>query len=80
MPINYALANKQHRNQKSALTRAINHWKRTGDNSKIADACYDALREWKVWGAWPDDWHRWNIALLDASGTSLDEFESVMKW
>ena len=69
MPINYALAQRQHRGQKMALTRAIN----SGLPEKVIAACRKAVREWNTWGAWPDDWHRWNIALRDAVGMELDE-------
>lgn len=54
---------KQYRNQKSALTRAIN----SGDPEKVIAATRKAVAEWAGWKyGWPDDWHRWNIALSDA--------------
>lgn len=62
MPLNYALADREHPRMKAALTRAV--------NSKSADAvlaaCQKAVRAWATWGAWPDDWSRWQRALDDA--------------
>ena len=49
--------------QKSALTRA----KRTGDPSRVLRVCRDAARSWVASGQWPDQWHTWNIAALDAA-------------
>ena len=71
---------QQYRNQKSALTRAVN----SGDPQKVRGACMRALAEWARWPhGWPDDWHRWNIALEDATGgyprgQSLDELRREM--
>lgn len=54
---------RQYRNQKSALTRAVN----TQDPEKVIAATKKAVSEWEGWHyGWPDDWHRWNIALSDA--------------
>lgn len=49
--------------------------------------CTRAVREWASdeWrsvhrtNAWPDNWHRWNIALLDATNgrTTLDEIDDL---
>ena len=69
MSIDYTRANKMHRVMKSKLTRAIN----SKNPDKVRDACVAALAEWKLWGAWPDDWHRWNIALSDATGEDLED-------
>ena len=55
------LDQKTYRNQKAALTRAQN----SGDPVKVLNVIQKALREWEG-VAWPDDWHRWNIALGDA--------------
>lgn len=56
--------------QKAGLTRAV----KSGDAGKVEMECRRALQEWASQGwrdrhgsnAWPDDWHRWNIALYDA--------------
>lgn len=61
--IDYARAEREYPRQKAALTRAIN----SGDPRKVLDACKRAVAEWQAWGAWPDGWHRWNIALGDAN-------------
>lgn len=55
------LTQKMYRNQKAALTRAIN----SGDPEKVIAACKKAVDQWAD-SAWPDDWHRWQIALNDA--------------
>lgn len=53
--------------QKAALTRAQN----SGDPFKVLAAVKKAVHEWDTHpdfrGGWPDDWHRWNIALSDAA-------------
>lgn len=55
--------NATFRKQKSALTRAIN----SGDPLKVARAVQKTVKEWEDGDfAWPDDWHRWNIAYGDA--------------
>jgi hypothetical protein len=46
---------------KAALTRA----KKAGPQAVLA-ACKAAVAEWNAIGAWPDNWHTWNIALSDA--------------
>lgn len=69
--IDYDAAQKQFRAQKSALTRAQNHFKKTGDPSRVILACHKAANEWNeppANGAWPDSWHNWNIALRDVLG------------
>jgi len=55
------ITNADYRRQKSALTRAIN----SGDPVKVLDTVEKTLDEWSG-KAWPDAWHRWNIALNDA--------------
>jgi hypothetical protein len=77
MPIKYARAQKLYPIQKAGLTRAINQWKKTGDPKPVVVACENAIRQWNIIGAWPDGWHRWNIALQDATGWSLDEMEEA---
>lgn len=79
MSINYALANRQYRFQKSALTRAVNKWRKTGDANPVIDACIKAINEWKEWGAWPDGWHNWNIALQDAADIDMHQLEREMR-
>lgn len=62
--IDYAASNKKFRQQKAALTRAVN----SGDPDKVIEACQKAVREWAqapFHGAWPDDWSRWQRALSD---------------
>jgi hypothetical protein len=60
-PIDYTRMNRDHRNQKAALTRAVN----SADRDKVVLACAKAVREWDDIGAWPDDWSRWQNALDD---------------
>lgn len=67
MPPDYRTANKLFRQQKAALTRAVN----SGDWRKVLIACRAAVRAWSAApfnGAWPDDWSRWQRALDDAMG------------
>jgi hypothetical protein len=54
--------NREHPRQLAALTRAI----KTNDPERIAAVCKAAVAAWHDIGAWPDDWHRWQIALNDA--------------
>lgn len=70
MPINYERAAKLYPSQKAALTRAV----KSGDETKIKAAVTKAVREWNECGAWPDAWHRWQIALND---TTLGRFQSL---
>lgn len=62
--IDYARMNKSLPKLKAALTRAI----KSGDPAKVKDACQAAVKEWNAIGAWPDNWHSWQIALNDAFG------------
>jgi hypothetical protein len=72
---------RQYRQQKSALTRAVN----SGDPGKVKATCIRALAEWSTWPhGWPDDWTRWNIALQDATGGAvhgmhLDELQAELR-
>ena len=59
--IDYARMTRVHPRQKAALTRAI----KSGDPSKVLDVTRAAVREWNAIGAWPDDWHRWQVAVND---------------
>lgn len=61
------VSNAEYSRQKSALTRAIN----SGDPDKVIATCRKTVGEWDG-KAWPDDWHRWNIALGDATRGRLD--------
>lgn len=60
--IDYERMNRVMPKQKAALTRAI----KTGDAEKIAKVCKASVTEWNEIGAWPDNWHRWQVALNDA--------------
>lgn len=60
--INYDRMNRSGPKLKGQLTRAIN----SGQFSSVLAACQDAVHEWNEIGAWPDNWHRWQIALDDA--------------
>lgn len=62
--IDYDRMKRLYPKQKAALTRAIN----SGDPDKVVAACRTAVKQWDEIGAWPDEWHRWNIALADACG------------
>jgi hypothetical protein len=62
MSIDYERSRREHPKLKTALTRAIN----SGDPKRVETACRKAVAAWRLWGAWPDDWHRWNVALGDA--------------
>lgn len=54
---------RSYRGQKTALTRAIN-----SDNPlAVLTEVLRTFTEWQESGQpWPDDWHRWRIAGLDA--------------
>lgn len=87
--IDYDRMNREHPKQKAALTRAVNRWKDAIDNldyygrfenpaakaaaENIARVCKAAIEAWNACGAWPDDWHTWNIALRDAANLELDD-------
>jgi hypothetical protein len=62
---------KAYRQQKAALTRAVN----AKDPVKIKAAVTKAVREWNTWpgAAWPDDWSRWQRALDDSGCHQLLE-------
>ena len=62
MTIDYERMNRIYPKQKAALTRAEN----SGDPNKVVAAVLKAVHEWNEVGAWPDGWHRWNIAYQDA--------------
>jgi hypothetical protein len=52
------------RAQKAALTRAVN----SKDPNQVVLTCKKTVDKWNEWGAWPDDWARWQRALDDALG------------
>jgi hypothetical protein len=60
--IDYDRMNRVMPKQKAALTRAV----KTGDPEVIAKVCKAAVQEWDEIGAWPDNWHRWQVALNDS--------------
>jgi hypothetical protein len=62
---------RSYRGQKNALTRAIN-----SDNPlKVIEEVHRTFVEWQESGEpWPDDWHRWRIAGLDA----LHDLQRIM--
>jgi hypothetical protein len=67
VPADYPNANKVFKQQKAALTRALN----SGDPAKVVLACRKAVQEWSrapFNGAWPDDWSNWQRALDDTLG------------
>lgn len=73
--IDYERADKEHPKQKAALTRAMNAWKKNPDfahRKRVVEVVAKAVKEWDEWNAWPDDWHRWNIAYQDVTGTFYD--------
>jgi len=59
--INYELAKQEGPKLKAELTRA----QKKGYPAVLA-ACKHAVTRWEVWGAWPDNWSRWQRALCDA--------------
>jgi hypothetical protein len=75
MAIDYARAAREHRANKSALTRARN----SGDPDRVVAACRKAVRSWESVGAWPDQWSDWQRALDDALGwTSVVRLEDLI--
>ena len=73
------VARKQFRQQKAALTRALNTADPEKRAEKVVAACLKAMGEWDNWKyGWPDDWARWERALSDVFGwnaPSLRELE-----
>ena len=64
-PTDYKAANAKFKQQKAALTRAVN----SKDPKKIEATVRKHVKEWSQApfnGAWPDDWHRWQRALNDS--------------
>jgi hypothetical protein len=57
------LTNAQFRAAKAALTRAMN----SGDPQRVIDHVAATFDRWDRDGvAYPDDWHRWQMAAYDA--------------
>lgn len=59
--IDYRRMQEQWPRQKRALGRAV----RTGDATKVAAVCIEAVKVWDEIGAWPDDWAQFERALND---------------
>lgn len=59
--IDYALVTRLTRKHKGALTRA----QKAGDPRRIIAVCDAALSDFEDHG-YPDCWHRWNTAKIDA--------------
>lgn len=76
-----AEARKQFRQQKAALTRALNTSDPDKRAEKVVAACLKAMGEWDNWRyGWPDNWNNWEHALEEALGwgaPTLRELESV---
>lgn len=64
--IDYAAARREGPALKGALTRAERSPDAVTRARKVAAACERALAAWERWGAWPDDWSRWQRAAYDA--------------
>lgn len=74
MTIDYARAQRESPRLKGALTRAKN----SGDPLKVLAAVEKAYDAFDEWGAWPDGWAHWRVALLDAQWTyrrDVDEWD-----
>jgi hypothetical protein len=66
MSIDYARAKRRGPGLKATLTRAMNR-PESERYAAVLAACRAAVVEWSAWGAWPDNWHRWQRALDDAA-------------
>lgn len=63
----------QFRNAKTRLTKAVRCAARTGNHQRIIDVVDETFAEWDDGDfAYPDDWHRWERARLDA--------EMALRW
>ena len=60
--IDYELARREGPKLKAELTRA----QKKGYVAVLV-ACRHAVARWEVWGAWPDNWSRWQRALGDSA-------------
>lgn len=62
-PTTNYLTKAQYRAAKSRLTRAVN----SGDPRKVIAVVEETFAEWDAgYFAYPDDWHRWEMARYDA--------------
>jgi hypothetical protein len=78
MADNRKATNRTYKAQKAGLTRAVN----SGSPATVRAEVQRTVDEWnsQEWadthkvrrGAWPDDWSRWNRALLDMCNTHID--------
>ncbi len=59
--IDYERMRQEWPKQKRALNRAV----KTGDATKVAAVCIDAVKVWDEVGAWPDDWSLFQRGLDD---------------
>jgi hypothetical protein len=66
MAIDYARAKKVGPKLKAMLTRATRDITHPLYLDRVKAACKAAVVEWDAWGAWPDNWSRWQRALDDA--------------
>lgn len=66
MPIDYDRMNRVWPIQKRALAKAQKIADPEERLEAIKKVCIEAVTEWNEIGAWPDDWHSFNIALVDA--------------
>ena len=55
------------RKEAPRLKRLLTCAQRSNDPQRVLEACKEAIRVWNEIGAWPDNWHTWNIALYDAA-------------
>ena len=60
------------RNQRAA--HRLHHQVRT---DAVIKACRAAVAEWELWGAWPDNWSRWQSAIIDITRSSCIKLESL---
>lgn len=67
MTINYEAGKRLFPKQRAALTRAEKK-PESQRYAAVRAACVKAVNEWEtIFGAWPDDWSRWQRALSDAA-------------
>lgn len=63
------LSKGQYRADKTRLTKAV----RSGNHRRIIDTVTETFESWDAGDfAWPDDWHRWEMARYDA--------EMALRW
>jgi len=71
LPKREYISNEEYRQQKAALTRAIN----SGDPRKVLATVEKTLKAWER-TVWPDDWSRWRRALEDAATAARYEHDN----